>query len=248
MKHVIGFFGGDSQVGTTMIAQSLAEFLADQGCKVLLILGSGNYGDAYLRNNPGHSIDDLKAGIRSGKVDTEELMQSLQQKKNLWVLPGVRNPLTAKYFPENTYDVLLKNGKSCFDYAIIDGGCDYQLGITISALNYCDSRYFVITQQAKSLARYGLYQRQIFQPLGIEGKMIINKYVRDPALFLKADVLKFCAKDDALQIPYTEYGWQAEMEGTTLLQYHNFYKAIERLAGDIAPEFTKERKWKLNFV
>jgi len=248
VKKIIGFFGGDSQVGTTMIAQSLAEFLADHGCKVLLILGSGNYGDTYLKNNPTNSIDDLKADIRSGKVDTEELMQSLQQKKTLWILPGVRNPLTAKYFPENTYDVLLETGKSRFDYVIIDGGWDYQLGITISALTYCDSRFFVITQQAKSLARYGFYQQQIFGPLGIEGKLIINKYIRDPALFLKKDILKLGEKNDALQIPYTEYGWQAEMEGTTLMEYRGFYKAIERLAGEVAPEFVKERKWKLNFV
>jgi len=248
VKKIIGFFGGDSQVGTTMIAQSLAEFLADHGCKVLLILGSGNYGDTYLKNNPTNSIDDLKADIRSGKVDTEELMQSLQQKKTLWILPGVRNPLMAKYFPENTYDILLEEGKSHFDYVIIDGGGDYQLGITISALNYCDRKYFVITQQAKSLARYSLYRQQIFMPLGIEGKLIINKYIRDPALFLKTDILKFCEKEDALLIPYTEYGWQAEMEGATLMAHRGVYKAIERLAGEIAPEFVKERKWKLNFV
>ncbi len=248
MKHVIGFFGGDSQTGTTMIAQSLAEFLAEHGCKVLLIFGSGNYGDTYLRSQSSNSIDDLKASIRSGKVDPEELMQSLQQKKSLWILPGVRNPLMAKYFPENTYEVLLAAVKTHFDYAIIDCGCDYQQGMTISALNTCDCRFFVVTQQAKSLGRYTLYHRQIIKPLEKDGRLIINKYIRDPALFLKADILKLCGKDNALLVPYIEYGWQAEMEGTTLMPYRGFCKAIEQLAAEFEPELKKERKWKRNFA
>lgn len=248
MKHVIGFFGGDSQTGTTMIAQSLAEFLAEHGCKVLLIFGSGNYGDTYLRSQSSNSIDDLKASIRSGKVDPEELMQSLQQKKSLWILPGVRSPLMAKYFPENTYEVLLAAVKPHFDYVIIDCGCDYQQGMTISALNTCDSRYFVVTQQAKSLGRYTLYHRQIIKPLEKDGKLIINKYIRDPALFLKADILKLCGKDNALLVPYIEYGWQAEMEGATLMSYRGFFKAIEHLAAEFEPELKKERKWKRNFA
>ena len=43
MKKIIGFFGGDNQVGTTMIAQSFAEVLQQRGNKVLYLMGSGNF-------------------------------------------------------------------------------------------------------------------------------------------------------------------------------------------------------------
>ena len=248
MKNVIGFFGGDSQVGTTMIAQSFAELLADQGLKVLLVSASGKYGDTFIKMGATHSIDDLKASIRSGKVDREELLQSLEKKKNLWILPGVRNPLLAKYFPENTIQVLLDAVREDFEYMIVDGGSDYHLGMTISALNDSDMRFFITTQQAKSLYRHALYQKQIMKPLQLTGTLIVNKYIKDPALFLRTDILRFCEAKEAFFIPYMEYGWQAEMEGTTLMAYRSFYKAIERMVLTVEPKLKKERKWKRNFV
>lgn len=248
MKHIIGFFGGDSQVGTTMVAQSFAELLAERTRKVLLILGSGKYGDPYIRTGQAHSIDDLKASIRSGKVEREELMQSLERKKNLWILPGVRNPLMAKYFPENTYKLLIDAVRDDFDYIIVDGGCEFYLGITISALNDCEERFFLTTQQTKSIYRFEFYQKEILEPLNLGGKLIINKYLKDPALFLKGDILKFCHQSKAFIIPYVEYGWQAEMEGTSLMQHKGFYKAIESIAEVFEPTMKKERKWKRSFV
>lgn len=248
MKRVIGFFGGDSQVGTTMVAQSVAERLAEQGLRVLLVFGSGKYGDGYTKEDGAHSIDDLKAGLRSGKVEREELMQSLTEKKNLFILPGVRNPLLAKYFPENTYRLLIEQAREDFDYMIIDGGCEYHLGITISALTDCDVRFFVTTQQAKSLYRYGLYRKQILEPLELDGRLIINKYLRDPALFLKHDILKFCGMKDAVTLPYIEYGWQAEMEGKSLLAYRGFCKGIEQIVEEFEPVCRKERIWKKSFA
>ena len=248
MKKVIVFFGGDSQVGTTMIAQSFAELLSQRGHRVLFILGSGKYGDSFIKMGLPHSIDDLKAGIRSGKIEKEELMQSLEMKKNLLILPGVRNPLMAKHFPENTYQILLESAKEEFDYIVIDGGSEFQLGITISALNYSDERFFLTTQQAKSLYRYALYRKQIFEPLNLKSRLIINKYLRDPALFLKSDILKFCGVSEAKVVPYIEYGWQAEMEGVSLMQHKGFYKAIEKLVEEYEPEIKKERRWKGNFA
>ena len=248
MKKVVGFFGGDAQVGTSMIAQSFAEMLASRGKKVLLVLGSGKYGDTAFLTGSEHSLDDVKAAIRSGNIEREELLQNLEKKKGVWVIPGVRNPFLTKYFPENSCQVLLEPVKDDFDYAVIDGGCDYHLGLVISALNVSDCRFYITTQQAKSIARFGFCQKQIFRPLNLPGHLVVNKYMKDPALFLKADVLKFCEAADGGVIPYIEYGWQAEMEGSTLLQYRPFYKAIEKLLHIVEPEGKKERKWKRNSV
>lgn len=248
MKKKIGFFGGDSQIGTTMLAQSFAEELAEKGLRVLLIFGSGKAGDMYVNLSQDKSIDDLKASIRSGKVEREEFFQTLEHKKTLWMLPSVRNPFVAKYYPENTYEVLMESVEDYFDYVVFDGGSDVNLGLWISALNICQERYFVTTQQAKSVIRFKLYQKQILEPLQVDGMLIINKYMKDPALYLKSDILRILGRQEALLVPYIEYGWQAEMEGKTLLEHKRFERALASLVEVYEPTMKKERKWTRNFV
>ena len=212
MEKVIGFFGGDHQVGATMVAQS------------------------------------LKASVRSGRVTAEDFYQNLEQIRGLWVLPGVRNQLTAGYFTENTLEVLLSEVSEDFDYVVIDGGSDANLGITISALNTADHRFFVTTQQSKSIRRMILLQKNIVQPLERMGDLVINKYLKDPALLLKSDILSLCEIEEAFTVPYVEYGWQAEMENKSLLRYGRFAKGIEVLADVFAPGSQKEGRWKRHFL
>ena len=49
MEKVIGFFGGDHQVGATMVAQSFAEVLQQRGKKVLYLMGSGKFGVSAVK-------------------------------------------------------------------------------------------------------------------------------------------------------------------------------------------------------
>lgn len=248
MKKIIGFFGGDSQVGTTMVAQSVAESLKDRGKKVLFILGSGKYGEEFVNVSGRYSLDDLKAGIRSGKISEDDLSQAIEENRGIWVLPSVRNPLTSKYFPENTYEVMLSTAGKEFDYIVIDGGEDANLGLMISALNIADERFFITTQQSKSVHRLLLLKKNILEPLQLQGKLIINKYVMDLALFLKQDILSLCEMEEAFSIPYIEYGWQAEMEGRTLLHFNKFAKAVGNIADLFVPEEKKGGVWKRSFV
>lgn len=248
MKRIIGFFGGDAQVGTTMLSQSLAEVLQQRNQKVLYIMGSGKFGDEFFNLEGRHSIDDLKASVRSGKVSAEELFQNLEEVKGLWVLPAVRNPLTSKYFTENTYEVLLAEVMDEFDYTVIDSGCDVGLGLFISAVNTADARFFVTTQQSKSLRRLVLLMKNVMEPLEKQGSLIINKYMKDPALLLKGDVLTLSEMEDAFTVPYVEYGWQAEMESRSLLRYGKFSKGIAELADLFEAESQKEGLWKKHFL
>ena len=248
MEKVIGFFGGEHQVGATMVAQSFAEVLQQRGKKVLYLMGSGKFGEEFLPLSGKHSIDDLKASVRSGRVTAEDFYQNLEQIRGLWVLPGVRNQLTAGYFTENTFEVLLSEVSEDFDYVVIDGGSDANLGITISALNTADHRFFVTTQQSKSIRRMILLQKNIVQPLERMGDLVINKYLKDPALLLKSDILSLCEIEEAFTVPYVEYGWQAEMENKSLLRYGRFAKGIEVLADVFAPGSQKEGRWKRHFL
>lgn len=248
MHKVIGFFGGDSQVGTTMLAQSFAEILGRRGRRVLLILGSGKFGEGFFHQDDRHSLDDLKAAVRSGKVEKEDLLQSIEKIRHVFFLPSVRNPLTAKYFPENTYEVMLASVGEEFDYVVIDGGDDANQGLMISALNISDKCFFITTQQPKSLHRFLLLQKNILEPLDIQGTLIVNKYLKEPALLMKKDILALCERERLLTAPYVEYGWQAEMEGKTLLRFGRYEKAVKGLVKLVEPEEKKEPLWKKRFV
>ncbi len=248
MKKIIGFFGGDSQVGTTMLAQSLAEVLQQRGKKVLYLMGSGKFGDEFLPLSGRHSLDDLKAAVRSGKVTAEDVYQNIEEVRGISVLPAVRNPLSASYFTERTYEILLAEVQGDFEYAVIDGGSDANLGITISALNIADYRFFVTTQQSKSIKRLAMLQKNIVQPLQCTGDLIINKYQKDPALFLKKEILSLCEMETAFIVPYVEYGWQAEMESKSLLRYGKFSKGISAIADVFEPGSQKEGVWKKHFL
>lgn len=250
MENIIGFFGGDSQVGTTMIAQSVAECLSQKGRRVLLVCGSGKFGDGFMSLSGRHSLDDLKASVISGRIREEDLMQNVEEYRGLWVLPTVRNPLTAKYFPENTYEILLAAIKEKFDYVVIDGGDDVNLGLTVSAMSSCRERFFVITQQNKALQRYVQLRKNVLVPLALSGDLIINKFQRDPSLFRMQEILALCEAESALRVPYVEYGWQAEMEGRTLCRFHKFQKAVEVIAARFEPGGERRRpwEWKKSFV
>lgn len=248
MKKIIGFFGGDSQVGTTMISQSIAECLKTCGKQVLLIKGSGKYGEEFMNGDGRYSLDDIKANIISGKVSYEDMEQVIIESKGLFVISSVRNPFTSKYYPENTYEVMLASVADEFDYIVIDAGNDANLGLMISALNVSDSRYFVTTQQSKAIHRLIQMKKNITQPLGLDGHLIINKYMKDPALFLKRDIESLCEIQNASLVPYLEYGWQMEMEGRTLMHFHKFAKSIEQIVEDFEETPKKEKTWKKSFA
>lgn len=231
-----------------MIAQSLAELLQQRGQKVLYIMGSGKFGCEFFNLDGRHSIDDLKAAVRSGRVSSEDFLQNLEEIKGLWVLPAVRNPLSAKYFTENSYEIMLAEVQNEFDYTLIDSGSDPDLGLTISAVNTADDRFFVTTQQSKSIRRLLLLQKNVMMPLQKEGRLIINKYMKDPGLLLKGDVLTLCEMEEAFTVPYVEYGWQAEMESKSLLRYGKFARAMTALADLYEPENRKDGLWKRHFL
>lgn len=248
MSKVISFIGGDSGTGTTMTAQSFAKAISLKKKKTLLISGSGKTGDEYLGGSRNCSIDDLKAGIKSGQIHKEDVFQCLIEEDYLSYLPAVRNCFTAKYYPENTFEILLADLKDNFDYIVVDGGDSVNSALTISAINVADERYFVVTQQLKSLSRFAEMRQTVLVPLELEGNIIVNKYQRDPALYLIKDLERMLSQKNIIAIPYVSYGWQAEMEGKTLLKHSGFSKAVNKIVQNYEPDIKKELIWKKSFA
>ena len=248
MERVIGFFGGDSQTGTTMLAWSFAERLSEKGRRVLLIFGSGKDDRFFFDGGTGTSIDDLKAALRSGKVERDDVFACMEKRKSMWILPGTKNSLSAEYFLENTFQILLEELEADFDEVVIDGGSDLRLGLTISALHICSHRCFVITQQLKCLHRYIQNRGHLLKPLGIDGQVVLNQYRKDPSLFLKKDVCRMLGTETLIVIPFVEGGWQTEMERKNLLTIPKIAKGIEHLLEEFLGGEKKVKRWKKLFT
>ncbi|MBR3756216.1 MAG: hypothetical protein IKK48_03810 [Firmicutes bacterium] len=244
MEKVVGFFGGDHQTGTTMIAWSFAERLSETGRRVLLLFCSGSNDQSFIAGENGQSIDNLKAALRSGRVEREDLFQCLEKRKGLWILPGTKNSLAAGYFLENTLQILLEGVDDTFDIVVVDGGSDLRLGLTISALNVCCYRYFVVTQQAKCIHRYLQKREYLLGPFGLDGQVILNQYRKDPSLLLRKDVCRILGLEKVTVVPFVEGGWQAEMDQKNLRGTPRFAKAVDGLVTAFTGEEKKVRKWK----
>lgn len=246
MPHIISFLGGDSQVGSTMIAQSVAESLCRQREKVLFIAGSGKAGDDFIDCMPQQSIDRLSIHILSGLLQPKELFAMIEQKPGLNIISGTMHPKQIGQLPENTFEVLVNQLEDEFDYVIIDGGDGNRENLTMSALQAATSVYLIITQQPKAVRRLQFFEQQFGRDIGATRKIILNKFLRDPSLLTKREVEKMTKLKVEAVIPYVEYGWQAEMEKHTLMKDKRFEQAVDLLVETIIPKEEEiwKRRWK----
>lgn len=242
MSEVIGFCGGDDGVGCTMIAQSAAEILAEKRPgKVLFVSASGKYGDDYILNRDGRSIDAVRANLTSGRLLPSELYPNLAREKNVRYLPAPRDALSASYYPGDCMNTLLEAAKG-FSFIIIDCGSRLDYGLFISGARAAEKRYYVVTQQEKCLRRFQYAVREVLRPLKLDGELIANKYQISPALLTSSEIESLTGMETAVRVPYVSYGWQAEMEKETLLGCSKYSKAMRRLARQIQGQ--EEGKWK----
>lgn len=246
MSQVIGFCGGDDGVGCSMLAQSAAELLAEkQPGKVLLVSASGKYGDDYILNRDGLSMDAVRANLASGKLLPSELYPNLAREKNVRILPAPRDALSASYYPEDCMNTLLEAAEG-FSYIIIDCGSRVDYGLFISGAKAAHRRYYVLTQQEKCLRRFQYAVREVLRPLHLEGELIINKYQLSPALLTSSEIESLTGMETAVRVPYISYGWQAELEKATLLPCSKYAKAVRRLVRKIQGQ--EDPKWKKSLI
>lgn len=233
MGEIISFFGGDNQVGTTMVSQSLAQRLKQTGKKVLYIQCSGKCAEGFFSPSLTKGLDDIKADILTGQINIEEINHVIEKRKGLSIIGSVKNSYSAKYFPDNTMEIVLKEICNEYDYIVLDAGSSIDLGLGISALSIADKRYYVLTQQRKTIERFSFTQMNFLNPLKFNGKLVINKFLKEPSFFTKKEIETICKEDVSACIPYMEYGWQAEVEGNILMRFPKFERHIEKIEADI---------------
>ena len=249
MAEMITFLGGDSRVGCSMLVHAAAEALTAQKKKVLVIGASGKFGDDFFQNREKKSVDDLRANLISGNLEEEELREVLVKEKDYWILPDVRDPVAAAYYPENCWDPL-RHLTGDFDHVLFDAGSDVRLGTVISALTMAEERYFVVTQQEKTVNRFRCASEKVLKPLGLTGKLVVNQYQKAASLASSGEISRFTGYAVGGVIPFVNYGWQAELEHCTLMGNGRYARGVRQLAAQLGREEgrTGRRKEKRGWI
>lgn len=154
---VITFFGAEAKVGTTMIAQSVAEELVQRGMRVLTVFASSEMFDCYVQGS-----DTVKAGIDDlidiGDFDEKDIKHVVSKEGGLSYIKGIMRPLRIKRLlnPKGFFDRLIELTKKDYDYMIIDGGHNYQYPLPVGALLAAEKCFFLLTPKARAFSRFGV--------------------------------------------------------------------------------------------
>ncbi|MCI8608539.1 MAG: ParA family protein [Firmicutes bacterium] len=239
----IGFYGGDSQVGTTMVSLSTAEMLAKQGHRVLFIGAGQEPAIPFLSVNVSSSADNLRWALQEEVIAEKELCQSLITSRNVDILPVAYDWNCDNFYEKGGISKLYQLMEMKYEYIVIDGGSDWERS-SIDTLRNCDLACVVVTQQAKSLERAQQRIRMTAMALPQNTCCLINKF-QAPNLFGTGrevgNRLGF-EEENILQVDYVPYGWQAERERVTLLNHRLFRKGVQGTA-----EYIKKEERRLGY-
>lgn len=223
-RNIHVFYGADSKVGTTIIAQMNAEMIAEHTDQSVGLLLLGNNPVHYFENNGEVvGLDAVKMKLFNGLLTKEDLLKASlkNKKKNLTVIPGPATVQDKRYYQPEHAEKLLTLASKCFDVLIVDAGSDIERGLCIGAVRMAKSKFLVTTQQQNAKDEFLRNLDQVFTPLQIEARhffCIVNKYVQGG--IQKKQISGAYNMPVIGQVPYLDMqGWQAEIDHKSLLHY-----------------------------
>lgn len=223
INNLFVFHGVDHKVGTTMVAQSVAEMITSQNknLKVLFISLNGRESTEYVREAP-ITIDAIKMHIDNKMISCPDFLRSSKYFDNFHILAGISNEIEERYYYPETARYLLETVTPEFDVVITDSGNEIDNGLAIGALTISKNIYLILTQQESILRRFERL-KGIYEELGISfNTFVINKYYdQDPySIEYIADRIQI-EKGCILRVESTGYSRQAEIDYKTLIEYKN---------------------------
>lgn len=240
MGKNITFIGADNGVGTTMIAQAVAEVLSDNDNKVLFLSASGHSGTEYI-GKESIGLDDIKNSLVNDILKLSDLRELITAEK-VDFIKGTENPLYYRHYMPQHVKTITELLTDDYDYIIIDGGSDPQQGLHIGAITVSEDVYLVTTQHVKSLERYKHKEQDVYGEMHLSPKIVLNKFLKSAAYFDKANIEKLYGESVVAVVPYSEYGMQAEINKASLNTERNFENSIKVIAGDITGEVREAKK------
>ncbi len=258
MSSFHAFHGADGKTGTTMITQSVAEYIAfnRKELKIMMVSMHGRPGTEYV-DRVGESIEGIRLHLDSRLLDTEKLVMGSKKDGNFYMLGGVESiEQIRSYYPEMAA-YLLKSLEGSFDLILADTGNDIDNGLAIGALENIGDRYCIITQQESIIKRYESLQ-PIYDKLKIKfSAHIVNKHIESDLYGLDYIGKRLrLPRENLMKVSASGYERQAESDHRTLLSYKSddFCRDIRMIANrvlsqaHIAPIDTERKKKWLPFI
>lgn len=255
MENLFVFHGTDHKCGTTMVAQSVAEIIAEQrkNINVLMISLNGRKSNEYVSENIA-PIDNYKLQIDSGIIIDKNIIAKNKHKDNLYMVGGIEKELEQRYYLPNTAAKLLEGMTPQFEIIIADTGSEIDNGLAIGGLSLSKLNMMVMTQNESAVCRYEK-NREIFNQLKINfDAYLINKFCEDDPYSLSYFSQRLGIPGEKLKkIHMANCGRQAEMEYRTFVNYNEeqYIQDVIKISNIILQscnmeeiKFQRKKKWK----
>lgn len=220
-NNIVAVAGTYSQVGSTMVAQSLAEQLAkDPNIKVLMVYLTGYYENSYLQVRELTEFGALKNKLANKLISVTEILEACTNlKDNLYVLGGIKNYLDRRYYTPEIIEYFLNIVSKEFEIVVVDVGWNIDLPSVIGALNCASTKILVTTQQQTVLDKFEVVNKPILKAkLKIEDfLLVVNKYIDNKNLKTYSKLADELGATFLTKIPPLEFALQCEVERRTLL-------------------------------
>lgn len=237
MMGIHAFHGADGKVGTTMIAQSVAEYIASnhKELKVIMVSMHGRSGTEYT-DRVGESIEGIKLHLDNRLLNAEKLAEECRISENFYILGGVESIEQVRCFHPGMAVYLLESLEKIFDLILVDTGNDIDNGLAIGALEYIENRSCIITPQESVLSRFE-FLKPVYVKLDVSfSSFVINKHLASDAYDLRYIEKRLQLENKGLfKISSSGYDRHAESDHKTLLSYKTaeFRKDIHALANHV---------------
>jgi Flp pilus assembly CpaE family ATPase len=177
MKPIVVFAGVDGKAGTTMIAQSVAEWITEhlEDRSVLLLSLHGRPGTNYI-DQKTPCLDEIRIPLENNLLNKQDLIAASKRNKKLYQIGGVASLLDRRRFSVDIVSRLLRLLKDDFDLIIIDAGNEMDDGLTIGALQNASCFFCIVAQQESYLDQFTVLA-DIYKQLEVEvSSIIVNQF------------------------------------------------------------------------
>lgn len=221
MSILLVFHGADYKVGTTMVAQSVAEIIAkEHPDQRVLRIAMNNRKSCDFIKEATPSLEGFRKSLESAAVSSDQLLRRYHIKANLYCISGLEKEFNHRqYFPEDAFRIISYLEKH-FPVIVVDCGCDLDNGLVLGSLTRGGINLLVLTQNESALARWE-QQETIYKRLSIDFNFIVvNKYQNSHPYSLSYIIERLNLGEMTYhKIGLSPHGYRAEWEKKSLLEY-----------------------------
>ncbi|QSO50137.1 P-loop NTPase family protein [Alicyclobacillus mengziensis] len=184
-KPVLAFWGVLPQVGTTTLAVSTAQLLAQRYELSILVLSLNLYdpGD-WIAHKATYYLDDLKSELHLRSLTPERLRSMTDELGGVRILYGNRNPLYPYQYTDVEIRHLIRSAKEAFDVVICDIGSYLNTAGALVALEEATQTYAIMPDRGYAQRRFHQVEANILRTMRMNPRdmLLIGNKMDNPSL------------------------------------------------------------------